>query len=153
MHCECAGVEHIVCGTRPLVELRAPWRELAPWLADYSAKQPNLRARRDAARRLDVTLAPPARRRDPLACDCAGRLHLVCRRSFASVLRKGAAPEGPRICPRCSGGGWTYQNRRRDHSALCRIRRMIDRHRDPKPTSHRRLLRTYLRAIRAARAA
>lgn len=122
--CECRGQEHIVCkpGWKPAY-IPDPWRQIAPWLADYSTpaqrsyskpvpNKPNHKARRQAALTLGVTLTAPVvaeksvaatpRVNSSAACACQGREHLVClpERKWRAMLKvNGAYDRASVACP------------------------------------------------------
>jgi hypothetical protein len=161
--CPCAGREHIVCrpGWKPAY-LPAPYKAIAPWLADYDARKPNYQARRAAAVKLGLTVRPPSGE-----CACQGAEHLVClpERKWRAVLAVKAPHDRPDIC-RCQRESRTYHSRwsphgagslnRHGHSRACRVLAIAERRRHwqdgeetpVKPSIVRRLLRLWLAVVR-----
>jgi hypothetical protein len=170
LQCGCEGTRHRVCVELSPV-LRDPWREAAPWLADYDAglgarlwrrwsdgqrpNTPNHKIRRAAAARLGVAVRGPMvhRATGSTDCGCRGRRHLVCLKAPKwNALVKAIYPiEASNHCDAC------YQSRqyrrllRHEHDRACRVRTLAQRYGDStRERVQTRIRRLWLGVLREA---
>jgi hypothetical protein len=162
LQCGCEGTRHRVCVELSPV-LRDPWREAAPWLADYDAglggrgwrrgweqrpNTPNHKVRRAAAVKLGVALRLASVAPGATDCGCRGRRHLVCLKAPKwNALVKAIYPTEPENncdgCERYSRHVQVLRHKRHEHGRACRVRSLAQRYGD----SQRERVQTRIRRL------
>jgi hypothetical protein len=164
LQCACEGTRHRVCVELSPV-LRDPWREAAPWLADYDTgprwkwheypNTPNLKIRRAAAAKLGVAVRGPVvhRATGSTDCGCRGRRHLVCLKApkWNALVKAIYQTEPEDHCDACRLWLRGRVVTRHDHGRACRVRKLAERYGDStRERVQTRIRRLWLGVLREA---